>query len=614
MTRKFSILYAIFYIVSLAMMLLLLDACANRGNGPQGGPKDLSAPVVRETVPLNKAVNVPLDQTVIELKFDEVITLKDAQKIVVSPAQLVPPEIKAYGRLIRVTFDSDSLLPNTTYSIDFDQSIVDNNEGNPLKNYRYCFSTGSVLDSLEIAGHVIRSSDLFPQEGLVVGVYADLSDSVFFKQVFTNIATTKKDGSFTLRNLKPGKYRIYALNDVSSSYRYSYFGTDIAFLDEVIVPEVHVHGTADTIWKNLEKTSFDTILFDGFSSYYPKDILLKTFKEEKRAHYFKRAKRLSQETFVLTFSLPTLEAPVLRPLNFEADSAWCIKEKGGRLDSLVYWINDTSLVQQDTLLCSMRYVKTDSLFQLTEKLDTIKLLYKQPRKAKKQKKSRQEEELPENNYLFTHNVSKMIDVYDSLAFYFEQPIEEIDKEGVKLFVEEDTVWVPAKRRLMVDDEQCPRKLYLFFKKDAALTYRVQLDSAAIRSKYGKENAIFYKSFRVKSLESYANLYLVLPSDSLPVFVELMNASEQVIRTGWPDGGEVAFEDLPPGKYFARLIVDANNNGKWDTGDLLKQQQAEEVYYMPKQLKLRANWDLEETWNYTSTDILKQRPRALKKKK
>lgn len=595
-------------------MVFLLHSCANRGSGPQGGPKDLQAPMVKEAFPLNKAVNVPLDQTEIEIRFTEIIVLENAQNIVISPPQLVPPEIKSLGRYIKIIFEGDSLLPNTTYSIDFDQSIVDNNEGNPLKDFRYCFSTGPVIDSLEISGHVLRSDDLFPLERMAVGVYSDLSDSAFFKQTFEAVAMTKKDGSFTVRNLKAGKYHIYALNDITSSYQYDYFGTDLAFLDEVIEPEVHLHGTSDTLWKDFEKSDFDTIIFDAYPSYHPKDILLKAFKENKREHYFKRAKRSSREKFVLTFSLPVLSDPVLQPINFEATADWYLKEKTSRQDSLVYWLNDTLLVNQDTLRFALSYQKTDSLLQIHEQVDTIKLVYKKPKTRGKSKKSRNTAAFIDDSYAFSHNVQRKMEVYDSLAFVFEQPIERVDEEGVKLFVQEDTIWVPTHRRLMIDNEQCPMKLYVFFKKDAALNYRVQIDSAAIKSKYGKENAIFYKTFKVKSLEAYANLYIVLPPDSLPVFVDLMNASEKVLRREVPIDGEVAFEDVPPGNYFVRLIVDANNNGKWDTGDLLKKQQAETVYYMPKSIKLRANWDQEETWDYPSIDGLKQRPRGLRKKK
>ena len=152
--------------------------------------------------------------------------------MVVSPPQLEAPVIKAQGKRISVQLQ-DSLIPNTTYTIDFSDAISDNNEGNPMGNYTYTFSTGQEIDTLEIAGYVLNAKDLEPVKGILVGLYANLHDSAFATLPMQRVARTDSRGHFCIKGVKAGDYRVYALRDQNNDYRFSQKSEELAFTPEI---------------------------------------------------------------------------------------------------------------------------------------------------------------------------------------------------------------------------------------------------------------------------------------------------------------------------------------------------------------------------------------------
>ena len=184
--------------------------------------------------PSPNAINV--NKNKIELSFDEIVTLKDpSTKIVVSPAQTEMPKMSASGKKVTIEL-IDTLLDNTTYTIDFSNSIQDNNEGNPLENFAFAFSTGSTIDSLRVSGIVLNSQTLEPQQNVIVGLHSNLSDTAFTNIKLERIARTNSLGQFVVRNVKPGKYHIFAINDVDRDYKFANPTEDIAFYDSIVVP------------------------------------------------------------------------------------------------------------------------------------------------------------------------------------------------------------------------------------------------------------------------------------------------------------------------------------------------------------------------------------------
>ena len=223
---------------------------------PGGGPRDETPPVFIKGVPAPGALNVSKQE--IEIEFDEIIQVeKPSEKVIVSPPQKDMPEIRTSGRKVTVTL-RDSLLPNTTYTIDFSDAIVDNNEKNPLYSFAYSFSTGSKIDSLQVSGILLNASDLEPITGMLVGLHSNLDDSAFQKLPLERIASSDELGHFTIRNVSPGKYRLFALKDLNRDYRFDNPSEDIAFFDSIVIPTADVKLHVDTIWN--DSLTIDTII------------------------------------------------------------------------------------------------------------------------------------------------------------------------------------------------------------------------------------------------------------------------------------------------------------------------------------------------------------------
>ncbi|MBP7210804.1 MAG: Ig-like domain-containing protein [Paludibacteraceae bacterium] len=591
----------------LVAIMLLLHSCANRGSGPQGGPKDETPPKVVKSTPNDKARQHSSKQIIIE--FNELISIENAYKnVVISPTQKKQAVVKALGKKAVVTFQ-DSLLENTTYSIDFGNSIVDYNEKNVLKDFQFSFSTGADFDTLQISGIVLDAHTLKAMSGISVGIYKTDNDTAFETTPFMRMTKTKEDGSFVIRNIKEGKYKLYALNDVTQTYFYKQIGTDIAFCDSILQPDVHMHGKIDTIWSDSLKTKFDSLIVDAHTEYYPKDLILKSFKENPIRHFFKKCTRNGKNNFTLTFGATPLKQPVLTIIDSTEHSNWYVQEKAMRADSLTYWITDSLLYKQDTLKLSLIYLKTDSTSNLIEKTDTINMVV-----TNKSSKKRNKYNEVDNQNLplsFVHNIVNDMEVYDTLSLNFEEPITEIVKDSIQLFIKKDTIWTQVPFELIKDDSLCTKKLKFLYKKSYGDTYKLNVDSASIRSMYGRTVDKFYKTFRIKQLEEYGNLFIKLPDMPQNGIIELLNQKDQCVQTAFIEDNKYIFQDIKPGPYYIRLIIDENVNGKWDTGIYKDNKQAELVYYYPKQIKIRANWDIEEEWPYNSIPWEKQRPEELK---
>ena len=234
---------------------MTLWACANPGSGPDGGPYDETPPHIVSMTPAIGSVNIKTKK--VSLLFDELIKVENpSEKVTVSPPQMEVPEIKVSGRRVNVSL-SDSLKPNTTYTIDFSDAIEDSNEGNPLGNFTYYFSTGGAIDTMEIAGYVLAAENLEPQKGLLVGLHSDLNDSAFTALPFERVARTDSRGHFCIKGIAPGTYRIYALKDIDGDFKMSR-GEMMAALRQDITPTCFPDVRQDTAWH-------DSIHYDSIS-------------------------------------------------------------------------------------------------------------------------------------------------------------------------------------------------------------------------------------------------------------------------------------------------------------------------------------------------------------
>ncbi len=589
------------------IFFLALQSCANRGSGPQGGPKDTEPPVLLSATPENGNTNFNAKSIILE--FNELVSVNNPlQNITFSPPQKNSPSVKGLGKKVSITFQ-DSLLPNTTYTIEIKKCIVDYTESNPFADYVYTFSTGDKVDSLQISGKVIDAETLAARKNYTVGIYSNLSDTAFTKTRFEKIAKTNENGEFTIYGVAEGTYNLFAIKDAGGVNFYQNKGTDIAFLDSTITPYAHLHGKVDTLWTDSTKTRYDNVTLNAYNEYFPKGLILKTFKERDIIHRLKSYKRNSKNTFTLIFSEPQDKEPELKLLSDSSFAEPFLKEKTNRTDSLVFWVTDSLLYKQDSLHISISYLKTDSLGESVSQTDSLYLIYRET-KAEKRKR-----ENSTNNHVlnFTHNLNKSLEVYDTVKFVFNEPIKEVITDSIKLSLKVDTLFEKVNYKVMFDDSICKKKLYLIFKKELGGNYQLEIDSASITSIYGKVNDRFNKPLKIKKLEDYSNLYIKFNENIPNGIVQLLSEREVVIRECPVQDAEAYFEDVNPAAYYIRMYIDENGNKKWDTGNLEKKQQPEMVYYYPKKLQLRPNWDMEETWPYKNLDILKQRPEELVKK-
>lgn len=634
----------------MAALGMMVPSCANIGT-PEGGAIDYTPPVFVKSSPAQGAVSVKGNK--VEIIFNEIVNIKDQQKRVsVSPVQKDPPIIKAMGKKVTVEF-RDEMKPNTTYSIDFSNAIEDNNEGNPLDGFSFAFSTGEDIDSLQISGVVLRARDLEPMQHTIVGLHSNLEDSALTSIPFERMCRTNDRGQFTLRNIKPGRYHVFALNDMDGNYRMART-EDVAFLDEVIVPSASRFESQDTVFTFDNKV--DTIVTGLHTQYLPNDLLLSMFNENFRSVYLKTTSRPQQSRLHVLMSAPSPELPTMRIIKPEKHAAdWCVVEHTPSNDSLFYWISDSALIKSDSIVVAMDYLRTDSTDNLSHKTDTITFAFrksgtqiKQEAQEKKEKeqlakrlaslrdkqakgKNLNEEELELLNKGVKVEIPKLeinfpakgnINVYDTLFVDFPTPVASIDQSGVHLDMKRDSLWielgdVPALRPV---DTGSVLHYMLPMEFDPDSTYRLRIDSLAITSIYALHNDSTGVEFKVKDLSEYANLTVHVNVDG-NAFIDLVDGQDHTVRSVPVRNGVADFENLPPATYFLRLVIDSNGNGVWDTGNYVQHLQPEEVYYYPKRLKLRKNWDVEETWDIYATaldmqkhpDILHNKPEDRKSK-
>lgn len=614
------------YIAAWAFAVLLIAACASIGS-PDGGPYDETPPVFLGSSPEPFALGVKGKR--VELQFDEFVKIeKAAEKVVISPPQITPPEIKVSGKKIVVQLD-DSLKSNTTYSIDFSDAIVDNNEGNPLGNFAFLFSTGDHIDTLAVSGTVLNASNLEPIKGILVGLHSDLADSAFNKKPFDRVSRTDADGRFTIRGIAPGSYRAYALQDANQNYMFDQKNEMLAFLDSLVIPYTEIRMRQDTTW--VDSLTIDTIRTVPYVHYLPDDLVLLAFTEAPTQRYLTKVERPALNRISLFFSLGADSLPLLTPLNFPEEDAYIVQTSVD-YDSITYWMKDSLVYYQDTLSFALTYEYTDTAGLLVPRTDTLNLVPKKTRAKmlQEEEKKRQEaakerekrmkrgdtipEPKPQPKYL---NVkikgSTSMDLNSNLRIDFDEPITQYGDTSIHLFKKVDTLWV-EQPRLFRQRKNELMGYEMLGEWRPEVEYKVVIDSAAFVGLYGLHSKLQEVKIKFKSLSQYSTFYLTV-QDALPGFtVQLLGNSEKVERQQRVVKGQADFFFLKPGTYHIRVFNDRNGNGIWDTGLYENKEAAEEVYYFPGKIEMRENWDYTQEWNPTALPTDRQKPDEIKKQK
>lgn len=527
-------------IIFLLLLLFVFDSCAKRGN-PDGGPRDEEPPKFLRASPENYSIN--FKEKEIRIFFDEYVKLNEAQRqIIISPPMDPTPEITPLGtasKSVRIKIN-DTLLPNTTYAFNFGRSIVDNNEGNPLHFFKYVFSTGSYIDSLSVSGAVTDAYLKEPEPFISVLLYeidSTYNDSVLYNDLPRYITNTlDSTTTFELSNLKEGTYQLVALQDLNNNYKFDPGTEKIAFLEDFItVP-------TDSVYR------------------------LNLFKEISGFKASLRPQHIAQQHLIFGYEgkadLDSLEISLLSPPQDHTNQI----TKDRETDTLHYWYEPelerdslqfivTTPTSLDTLLVRKRTVEKDSL-------------------------------------TFTFEPSGTLGLNQELKIFPGIPITEINESLLNL-VDKDTFPVP----FSVKEEAFKNELLLDFEKKENQNYSFTALPGAFTDFFGNTNDTLQASFRTQSLSDFGNVIVNLQNvKHYPVIVQLTNEEGEVQAEKQHDSaGTFNFQNLKPGKYLLRIIYDRNENGRWDTGNYLEQQQPEEIIYFPDLLDVRANWDVTQTF-------------------
>ncbi|MDR2679321.1 MAG: Ig-like domain-containing protein, partial [Tannerella sp.] len=617
---KHKVRYIILRLPAVFLLCSIMFACANIGN-PNGGPYDEEPPKFVSSKPEANQLNFKGKK--IEILFDEYIALESpAENVIVTPPQKQNPFIQAVGKKILVEL-KDTLKENTTYTVDFTSSIADNNAKNVLENFSFAFSTGDVLDTLQISGVLINAEDMEPVQRALVGIHSDLSDTAFTRTPFLRTSKTDERGRFIIHNISPGSYHLFALEDKNRNYAYDKNNDEpLAFLDSIIIPTCERGLVPDTVWRDT--INYDTVRMVEKTLFYPNDLKLWFFTDSVTPRQRMLKPERSQDyIFTLKFNAPMDTFPVPIPLNFDPrDSMWYVTQRGEDRESfsINYWILDSMIYKADTLEVAVSYLKNnDTIPDLIElQTDTLILVNKDAVKKKKKTPPKklpkikpnaasspadslktEEEKVPVIPLQLAVTPSGSLNPYDIISVKFNEPVMDVRKEFFVLEQGVDTLWEPVDFEFG-EDPVLAMTYNITRPFNYEERYRLTIDSAAFCGVYGHCNNPMSVMMTVKGEKEYGHLAVVIqglpavendtvnaPNDTLkapatggavPAFMELLNSSGSPVAKAVVENGVATFKDMAPDKYYARLILDVNGNGVWDAGSYEEKRQPERVIY------------------------------------
>lgn len=581
---------------------LLVHSCARRGY-PEGGAKDEIPPKVVMEMP--KSFNTGFDKKSVSVYFDEFVQLKGInEKFIISPPQNKKPKVRLRGKYVQVDF-ADTLKPDMTYTLDFADAIVDNNEGNPLGFYRYVFSTGNMIDSLELSGTVVDAERNTPLFERYVFLYSNAADSVPLKQIPDYMARTDSSGFFRVTNIRPATYKILVVQDDNRDNKFSPEAEQVGFLDSLVTPVVRMMTRVDTLHNDSLKT--DSIVVKEFLAYGPNNLYFRMFKEDLTQLYLVDGDRKEREKLSFIFSVPGRNDFSIRMQDTVVAENWYVQESSVGNDTIHLWMTDSLVYKQDTLKFVLSYLRTDSTGVQQPYLDSVKYIFKDKKKSERESK-RKEEKKPEVVFLkVTASVVSDQDLHRGIVFEFDRPLADSALQHIQLLELVDSVYVPVPYEMEVDSLKM-RRAMLKTKWTPEHQYMIKIDSAVMFDIYGHHNNKLETKFKVRPEEYYGKLFLSVSGVQGQVVLQLYKSDGEK-STGKAEkelkpleildskvvnkDGLVEFSFLKEGKYRVRAILDANGNGKWDTGLYLKNRQPEEVRYLPSEINIKQNFDIEQ---------------------
>ena len=599
-TNKFLLLFSV---------VSLLWSCANPV-APEGGPKDIKPPKAMKFDPPDFSTN--FKENSIKIDFDEFIALKNqASEVNISPPLKTPPDLKLRGKSIIVKLD-DTLAANTTYSIDFGKCISDITENNILTGFSYAFSTGSYIDSLSLSGTILNAFDLSPQKDVFAMLYVDRYDTIKFDSLPFKVkpyyvTKTNEKGEFLFHNLRSSPMKLTALADLNGNLIFDQAAEKVAFCDSIVNPYYIPKPKIDSssIRKDSLKTRTDTTKLKAVNSgnsavkskaagdttktdtsvrksAFPNHFLF-LFEDIDSIQRIQKSMFIKKGLALLVFRFP-LKAYSIKPLNCDTTKPWAITEFFPHKDSLYLWLTNPTTDSLTLRICQDNKV-----------LDTVKLELISKDVATSRKKDKVKIFLGVSNNSIAANLNQFA---GNVILTFSYPLSSANLSRIRLIQNKDTITPKAffadsvKRFLAIETKWKEDKTYSVFIPDSVFTGINGLANDTIRF-----------SFKTMQSRDFGNLILDLDISKHPgdYLIQLLTEKDIVLaEKKIKSSGKVRFEYLVPGKFKVKAVYDRNHNGRWDTGNFRKKMQPEEVFFFPKTMEIRANWDVEEKWTPLST--------------
>ncbi len=532
------------------LSIAIINSCAKRGT-PTGGPVDSIPPVLVNASPKLNSVN--FDSEEIKLTFDEFVKLDNVQDqlIISPPIEKTSYEVKPLSGVTKKVFLKflDSLESKTTYTVNFGNAIKDNNEGNPLTFFNYVFSTGETIDSLYVKGNISDAYNFETDNYVSLHLYridSIFKDSIIFNDRPTYIANSLDSTSYQFQNLSEGKYLIIALKDIDNNYFFDPFYDKIGFIDSLIT--------------------------------LPRDSIIdfKLFKEETKLIWDKPHFINSEKIgfgYYGKLNLKNIEIE-----SFIPDSVQYTFTKEYEKDTLNIWLSRNSF---DSL--NFNLINKD-----TTKLVTVKF-------------DRARDTLIDSLSL-NPKINNLIHLKETFKISSNIPIRNIVDSLISI-KDIDSLKVPFTTSINDNLDE----LDIIFDVSPSDKYKIFILPEAITDIRGVINDTLEYNVVSQTIEDYGNVYLDVVRNSESIFIlHLINSNGEIIRefSNVSKNTIYNFEYIRPGNYTFRLIEDINNNGIWDTGNYLRRIKPEPVYYFPNEIEIRANWDLNETFDLNQTQIIK----------
>ena len=563
-------------------LLLLTQAftrCANPVS-PMGGPKDKLPPVILSCDPPSKSVH--FSQKNIKIEFNEFIELKNAAtEIFISPPMKKPLETRLRGKSLVLQFE-DSLKPNTTYSLSFGNAITDLTEGNILKGFNYVLSTGAYVDSLSLQGTVISAFDHMPQKDIYVGIYFNNNDTIPFDSLPLRvppdtITRTNDKGQFVFNNIQNKSCRIFAISDQNGDLVFNQPTEKIAYKDSLVNPFYIGKLPPDTLKRSDSLKKVDSIR--QMRANYPNYQLL-LFEQSDSVQHLVKSSFPEKGHAMLIFRFP-VEHLQLKPLNFDSVASWYLPEYSSRHDTVNLWITRPETDSVRLKVTSYR-----------QTIDTIELAL--PASDLGRKKGKQDKS--ERIFIQQPNPGSILNQFkNKLILTFSKPVIRFNPTGILLLLDKDTL-----KPVISFADSLHRRFRVDYPWQEEKAYRLLIPDSAFTGLGGISHDTIIMSFRTAAEKDYGNLIVSfnLPEYDGQYIVQLLNEKENIIygQRIVTKNEKIRFDFMPPGKYKLKAIKDKNKNNRWDSGNYNKLLQPEDIYYVGKIVEIRANWDVEETWN------------------